>query len=77
MSREVGMQVERALSADLWTQARAELDAQREGEDFGGFTPIEEEARQSPPRGDLASHVRAERQHMLDAAAQYHAEEEG
>jgi integrase len=46
MSREVEVQVERALSADLWTQVRAELDARCEGEDLGGFTPTEEEARQ-------------------------------
>jgi hypothetical protein len=46
MSREVEVQVERALSADLWTQVRAELDARCEGEDLGGLTPTEEEARQ-------------------------------
>ncbi len=45
MSREVEVQVERALSADLWTQVRAELDARCEGDDLGGLTPTEEEAR--------------------------------
>jgi hypothetical protein len=34
------------LSADLWTQVCAELDARCEGEDLGGLTPTEEEARQ-------------------------------
>ena len=47
----VEVQVERALSTDLWTQVRAELDARCvaapcEGEDLGGLTPTEDEARQ-------------------------------
>ncbi|MDN7180583.1 integrase [Caballeronia sp. SEWSISQ10-4 2] len=45
-SREVDVQVERALSADLWTQVRAELAARCEGEDLSGLTPTDEEARQ-------------------------------
>ncbi|SOE97148.1 Site-specific recombinase XerD [Burkholderia sp. D7] len=46
ITREVEVQVERALSADLWTQVRAELDARCEGEALGGLTPTEEEACQ-------------------------------
>ncbi len=46
ISREVDVQVERALSADLWTLVRGELDARCEGEALGGLTPSEEEARQ-------------------------------
>jgi integrase len=46
MSREVEVQVERALSADLWTTLRAELDARCDGEELGGLTPSEDEARQ-------------------------------
>ncbi|OTP72827.1 phage integrase family protein [Caballeronia sordidicola] len=46
ITREVEVQVERALSTDLWAQVRAELDARCECEDLGGVTPTEEEARQ-------------------------------
>jgi integrase len=46
ITREVEVQVERALSTDLWTRVRAELDARCDGEDLGGLTPTEEEARQ-------------------------------
>ncbi|MDB5836886.1 MAG: integrase [Caballeronia sp.] len=51
ITREVEVQVERALSTDLWTRVRAELDARcmdarSNGEDLGGLTPSEEEARQ-------------------------------
>ena len=46
LSREVEVQVERALSTDLWTRVRAELDARCNGEDLGGLTPTEDEARQ-------------------------------
>jgi hypothetical protein len=46
IAREVEVQVERALSTDLWTQVRAELDARCNGEDLGGLTPTEDEARQ-------------------------------
>jgi len=46
ITREVEVQVERALSADLWTTLRAELDARCDGEELGGLTPTEEEARQ-------------------------------
>jgi len=46
ITREVEVQVERALSTDLWTQVRAELDARCDGEDLGGLTPTEDEARQ-------------------------------
>ena len=46
LTREVEVQVERALSTDLWTRVRAELDAQCNGEELGGLTPTEEEARQ-------------------------------
>ncbi|MEA3098634.1 MAG: hypothetical protein QOF74_2874, partial [Caballeronia mineralivorans] len=46
ITREVEVQVERALSADLWAQVRAELDVRCDGEDLGGITPTEEEARQ-------------------------------
>jgi integrase len=46
ITREVEVQVERALSADLWTRVRAELDARCNGEDLGGLTPTEDEARQ-------------------------------
>jgi integrase len=46
ITREVEVQVERALSTDLWTQVRAELDARCNGEDLGGLTPTEDEARQ-------------------------------
>jgi len=73
MSREVEVQVERALSADLWTTLRAELDARCDGEDLGGLTPTEEEARQwrtaraaillmgdSGVRRDEAAHARRE-----------------
>jgi len=45
-TREVEVQVERALSTDLWTRVRAELDARCDGEDLGGLTPTEDEARQ-------------------------------
>ena len=67
------MQVERALSADLWTTLRAELDARCDGEELGGLTPTEEEARQwrtartaillmgdSGVRRDEAAHARRE-----------------
>jgi len=73
ITREVEVQVERALSADLWTQVRAELDARCEGDDLGGLTPTEEEARQwrtaraaillmgdSGVRRDEAAHARRE-----------------
>jgi len=46
MLREVEVQVERALSADLWTTLRAELDARFDGKELGGLTPSDEEARQ-------------------------------
>jgi integrase len=46
ITREVEVQVERALSTDLWTRLRAELDARCDGEDLGGLTPTEDEARQ-------------------------------
>jgi integrase len=46
ITREVEVQVERALSADLWTTLRAELDARCDGEELGGLTPTEDEARQ-------------------------------
>jgi integrase len=46
ITREVEVQVERALSTDLWTRVRAELDARCDGEDLGGLTPTEDEARQ-------------------------------
>ena len=46
ITREVQVQVERALSTDLWTRVRAELDARCNGEDLGGLTPTEDEARQ-------------------------------
>jgi site-specific recombinase XerD len=46
ITREVEVQVERALSTDLWTRVRAELDARCDGEDLGGLTPTEEEACQ-------------------------------
>jgi len=46
LTREVEVQVERALPTDLWTRVRAELDARCNGEDLGGLTPTEEEARQ-------------------------------
>ena len=46
ITHEVEVQVERALSSDLWTQVRAELDARCDGEDLGGLTPTEDEARQ-------------------------------
>jgi integrase len=46
ITREVEVQVERALSADLWTTLRAELDARCDGEELGGLTPSEDEARQ-------------------------------
>jgi hypothetical protein len=54
ITREVEVQNERALSADLWKQVRAELDARCEGEELGGLTPTEEEARQwRTARGDF------------------------
>jgi integrase len=46
ITREVEVQVERALSTDLWTRVRAELDARCNGEELGGLTPTEDEARQ-------------------------------
>ncbi|OTP75663.1 hypothetical protein [Caballeronia sordidicola] len=46
LTREVEVQVERALSTDLWTRVRAELDAQCNGDELGGLTPTEKEARQ-------------------------------
>jgi integrase len=46
ITREVEVQVERALSTDLWTRVRAELDARCDGEDLDRLTPTEEEARQ-------------------------------
>jgi integrase len=46
ITREVEVQVERALSTDLWTRVRAELDARCDGEDLGGLTPTEDEVRQ-------------------------------
>ena len=46
ITREVEVQVERALPTDLWTRVRAELDARCDGEDLGGVTPTEDEARQ-------------------------------
>ncbi len=73
ITREVEVQVERALSADLWTTLRAELDARCDGEELGGLTPSEEEARQwrtaraaillmgdSGVRRDEAAHARRE-----------------
>jgi integrase len=73
ITREVEVQVERALSADLWTKLRAELDARCDGEELGGLTPSEEEARQwrtaraaillmgdSGVRRDEAAHARRE-----------------
>ena len=45
-TREVEVQVERALSTDLWTRVRAELDARCNGEELGSLTPTEDEARQ-------------------------------
>jgi integrase len=73
ITREVEVQVERALSADLWTTLRAELDARCDGEELGGLTPTEEEARQwrtaraaillmgdSGVRRDEAAHARRE-----------------
>lgn len=45
-TREVEVQVERALSTDLWTRVRAELDARCNDEELGGLTPTKEEARQ-------------------------------
>ncbi len=46
ITREVEVQVERALPTDLWIRVRAELDARCNGEDLGGVTPTEDEARQ-------------------------------
>ncbi|WP_438397365.1 phage integrase family protein [Caballeronia sp. DA-9] len=46
ITREAEVQVERALSTDLWTRVRAELDARCDGEDLGGLTPTKDEARQ-------------------------------
>src|SRR5471030_449246 len=46
ITRELEVQVERALSTDLWTRVRAEMDARCDGEDLGGLTPTEDEARQ-------------------------------
>jgi len=46
LTREVEVQVERALPTDLWMRVRAELDARCDGEDLGGLTPTEDEARQ-------------------------------
>ena len=46
LTREVEVQVERALSTDLWTRVRAELDERCDGEELGGLTPTEDEARQ-------------------------------
>jgi integrase len=46
ITREVEVQVEPALSTDLWTRLRAELDARCDGEELGGLTPTEDEARQ-------------------------------
>jgi integrase len=73
MSREVEVQVERALSADLWTTVRTELDARCDGDDLGGLTPSDEAARQwrtaraaillmgdSGLRRDEAAHARRE-----------------
>jgi integrase len=73
ITREVEVQVERALSTDLWTRVRAELDARCDGEDLGGLTPTEDEARQwriaraaillmgdSGVRRDEAAHARRE-----------------
>jgi integrase len=73
ITREVEVQVERALSADLWTTLRAELDVRCDGEELGGLTPTEEEARQwrtaraaillmgdSGVRRDEAAHARRE-----------------
>jgi integrase len=73
ITREVEVQVERALSTDLWTQVRTELDARCEGEDLGGLTPTDDEARQwrtaraaillmgdSGVRRDEAAHARRE-----------------
>ncbi|OTP68234.1 phage integrase family protein [Caballeronia sordidicola] len=73
ITREVEVQVERALSEDLWTTLRAELDARCDGEELGGLTPSEEEARQwrtaraaillmgdSGVRRDEAAHARRE-----------------
>jgi len=73
ITREVEVQVERALSADLWTTLRAELDARCDGDELGGLTPTEEEARQwrtaraaillmgdSGLRRDEAAHARRE-----------------
>jgi integrase len=73
ITREVEVQVERALSTDLWTRVRAELDARCDGEDLGGLTPTEDEERQwriaraaillmgsSGVRRDEAAHARRE-----------------
>jgi integrase len=46
LTREVEVQVGRALPTDLWMQVRAELDARCNGEELGRLTPTEEEARQ-------------------------------
>ncbi|WP_327019653.1 phage integrase family protein [Burkholderia sp. Leaf177] len=46
LTREVEVQVERALPTDLWTRLRAELDARCNDEELGGLTPTKEGARQ-------------------------------
>ncbi len=46
ISRVVDVQIERALSADLSSQVRAELDARFGGDDLGGLTPSGDEVRQ-------------------------------
>jgi len=46
LTREVEVQVDRALPTDLWTRVRAELDARCNGEALCGLTPTVEEARQ-------------------------------
>ncbi|WP_213780796.1 phage integrase family protein [Caballeronia sp. dw_276] len=82
LTREVEVQVERALSIDLWTRVRAELDARCNGENMGGLTPTEEEARQwriaraaillmgnSGVRRDEAANARRENLSVAVAAA--------
>ena len=82
ITREVEVQVERALSTDLWTRVRAELDARCDGEDLGGLTPTEDEARQwriaraaillmgnSGVRRDEAAHARRENLSVAVVAA--------
>ena len=46
IAREVDVQVDRALTADLWRLVRGELDARCDSGDLGGSSPTKEEARQ-------------------------------